>query len=74
MLGAQTGEQWLEPMAAPFHTAEVIAVSSCQRKPLGASISTDRTLRLWNFHDRLSSDPIMHLKNLYLQALEQHPY
>ncbi len=34
-----------------FHAAEATGVATCMRKPLVATCSLDRTLRLWNYQD-----------------------
>ena len=34
-----------------YHVTEVVGLSSCIRKPLVLTVSTDRTLRLWNYRD-----------------------
>ena len=34
-----------------YHVTEVVGLSACIRKPLVITVSTDRTLRLWNYRD-----------------------
>lgn len=34
------------------HCGEVLSMATCIRKPLLASISSDQTVRLWNFRDK----------------------
>ncbi len=38
-------------MPHAFHAAEATGVATCMRKPLVATCSLDRTLRLWNYQD-----------------------
>lgn len=39
-------------MAQDFHIEGVTGIDTCVRKPLVASCSTDRTVRLWNYSDK----------------------
>ncbi|KAJ3142003.1 Cilia- and flagella-associated protein 57, partial [Physocladia obscura] len=39
----------MEPILAPYHHGSVIGFDLCTRKPLLASCSTDRSVRIWNY-------------------------
>ncbi|KAK9830297.1 hypothetical protein WJX72_010857 [[Myrmecia] bisecta] len=45
-------EMNFEIVAQPFHSSEVTGIDACIRKPLIATCSADRTVRLWNFMDK----------------------
>ena len=47
----QADENVFEAVPHFLHAAEVTGVSTCLRKPLVATCSLDRTLRLWNTQD-----------------------
>ena len=47
----QADENVFEAVPHSFHAAEATGVSTCVRKPLVATCSLDRTLRLWNTQD-----------------------
>ena len=49
----------LVPGAPSFHSGEVLGLEACIRKPLLATIGSDRTLRLWNFRDRSAPSPVL---------------
>jgi len=40
-----------EPLAQWFHSAPVIGLDTCVRKPLVATCSKDRSIRVWNYID-----------------------
>jgi len=40
-----------EPLAQPFHSAAVSGLDTCIRKPLVATCSKDKTIRIWNYID-----------------------
>ncbi|KAK9845760.1 hypothetical protein WJX81_001703 [Elliptochloris bilobata] len=48
---AKADEYVFEAVPHAFHAAEVTGVGTCLRKPLVATCSLDRTLRLWNTQD-----------------------
>ncbi|KAL3131590.1 hypothetical protein ABBQ38_007889 [Trebouxia sp. C0009 RCD-2024] len=45
-------EMNFELVTQSFHSAEILSIASCIRKPLVASVSSDHTVRLWNFLDK----------------------
>eukprot|EP00662_Eupelagonemidae_sp_cell21_P042623 gene42624-9223_t len=40
-----------EALVAPFHSGAITGVDTCVRKPLVATCSKDRTIRIWNYMD-----------------------
>eukprot|EP01012_Entosiphon_sulcatum_P014150 TRINITY_DN1923_c0_g1_i1.p1 TRINITY_DN1923_c0_g1~~TRINITY_DN1923_c0_g1_i1.p1 ORF type:complete len:1205 (+),score=349.53 TRINITY_DN1923_c0_g1_i1:90-3704(+) len=40
-----------EPLAQQFHSAPITGLSTCIRKPLVATCSKDKTIRIWNYID-----------------------
>eukprot|EP01006_Ploeotia_vitrea_P032137 TRINITY_DN64396_c0_g1_i1.p1 TRINITY_DN64396_c0_g1~~TRINITY_DN64396_c0_g1_i1.p1 ORF type:complete len:1185 (+),score=181.09 TRINITY_DN64396_c0_g1_i1:77-3631(+) len=40
-----------EPLAQPFHSAAITGLDTCIRKPLVATCSRDKTIRIWNYID-----------------------
>jgi hypothetical protein len=49
----QTAGSRVESLGAGQHVGEVCGISGCLRKPLIATTGADRSLRLWNYNDRL---------------------
>eukprot|EP00736_Rhodelphis_marinus_P001057 Rmarinus@m.11291 len=41
-----------EPLAQSFHTSQITGLDTCIRKPLVATCSTDKSVRIWNYVDR----------------------
>lgn len=41
-----------ELLATPFHCKGILGVDTCIRKPLIATCSIDKTIRLWNYLDK----------------------
>ncbi len=39
-----------------YHCAEVTGADACVRRPVVATCSLDRTLRVWHVHDRCTPD------------------
>ena len=48
----QQDEMNFELVTQSFHSSEVLSIDTCIRKPIVASVSTDHTVRLWNFLDK----------------------
>eukprot|EP00033_Pygsuia_biforma_P003159 GCRY01003467.1.p1 GENE.GCRY01003467.1~~GCRY01003467.1.p1 ORF type:complete len:1179 (+),score=364.32 GCRY01003467.1:161-3697(+) len=48
----KSDESVLEPLAQPFHRAKITGLDVCIRKPICATCSTDRSVRVWNYQDR----------------------
>ena len=48
----QPDEMNFELVTQSFHSAEILSIASCIRKPLVASVSSDHTVRIWNFLDK----------------------
>eukprot|EP01065_Artemidia_motanka_P053300 TRINITY_DN985_c0_g1_i1.p1 TRINITY_DN985_c0_g1~~TRINITY_DN985_c0_g1_i1.p1 ORF type:complete len:1217 (+),score=514.48 TRINITY_DN985_c0_g1_i1:99-3749(+) len=40
-----------EALVAPFHNGAITGIDTCVRKPLIATCSKDRTIRIWNYMD-----------------------
>jgi WD40 repeat protein/phage terminase small subunit len=40
------------PAAQPFHSSPIVGLDTCLRKPLVATCSADRSVRVWNYMDR----------------------
>jgi len=40
-----------EPLAQPFHSQGITGLDTCIRKPLVATCSKDKTIRIWNYVD-----------------------
>ena len=50
--GLQQDEMNFELVAQSFHSSEIVGIDACIRKPIVASVSSDHTVRLWNFLDK----------------------
>lgn len=48
----QQDEMNFELVTQSFHSSEILSIDACIRKPIVASVSTDHTVRLWNFLDK----------------------
>lgn len=51
-MALQADEMNFEVLAQPFHSAEVTGIDACVRKPIVASASVDKSIRLWNVMDK----------------------
>jgi WD40 repeat protein len=45
----QADKATFEVLAQTFHSHEVTGLDVCMRKPLLATCSTDKSIRIWNF-------------------------
>ena len=45
-------ESGITPAAQPFHSSPIVGLDTCLRKPLVATCSGDRSVRIWNYVDR----------------------
>ena len=45
----------MQSLLSGYHQGDVTGLSGCLRKPIVASTAADRTLRLWNFNERLAN-------------------
>ncbi|KAL0032683.1 hypothetical protein WJX79_002789 [Trebouxia sp. C0005] len=45
-------EMNFELVTQSFHSSEILSIDACVRKPIVASVSSDHTVRLWNFLDK----------------------
>lgn len=41
-----------DPVVCDFHAREITGLDICIRKQLVATCSTDKTVRIWNYHNR----------------------
>ncbi|GMH45741.1 hypothetical protein BSKO_13704 [Bryopsis sp. KO-2023] len=48
----KTDDMNFELLATPFHSKGILGVDTCIRKPLIATCSMDKTIRLWNYLDK----------------------
>eukprot|EP00163_Fabomonas_tropica_P019041 TRINITY_DN334_c0_g1_i4.p1 TRINITY_DN334_c0_g1~~TRINITY_DN334_c0_g1_i4.p1 ORF type:complete len:1057 (+),score=414.00 TRINITY_DN334_c0_g1_i4:945-4115(+) len=48
----KSDEMNFEQLAQPFHQGTITGVDVCIRKPLVATCSTDKSVRIWNYNDR----------------------
>ncbi len=53
----QAEEAALAQVAQPFHTGEATGLDGCARRPVLATCSLDRTVRIWNTQDRRAMFP-----------------
>jgi len=50
----KTEEMNFELLSQSFHSQGITGVDTCTRKPLVATCSTDKSVRVWNFQDKTS--------------------
>ena len=48
----KTDDMNFELMSQPFHSKGVLGVDGCIRKPIVATCSLDRSVRLWNYVEK----------------------
>eukprot|EP00929_Paragymnodinium_shiwhaense_P023266 TRINITY_DN1460_c0_g2_i1.p1 TRINITY_DN1460_c0_g2~~TRINITY_DN1460_c0_g2_i1.p1 ORF type:complete len:1226 (+),score=432.73 TRINITY_DN1460_c0_g2_i1:97-3774(+) len=41
-----------EPVLTPFHTGPILGMDVCTRKPLVVTCGVDKSVRVWNYHDK----------------------
>lgn len=46
-------EMNFELLATPFHSQGILGADTCIRKPMIATCSHDRTIRLWNYIEKI---------------------
>lgn len=44
-------------MGLHFHAGSIVAMDLCLRKPLIATASKDKTIKIWNYEDRTVETP-----------------
>lgn len=42
----------LEPVNLHFHSGPIVGMDVCVRKPLIATASKDKTIKIWNYEER----------------------
>ncbi len=47
------------PLAQLHHSAEVTGADTCLRRPIIATASLDRSVRIWNYLDKCATMPIL---------------
>ena len=50
--GGGSDASGISPAAQQFHSSAVVGLDTCLRKPLVATCSSDRSVRIWNYNDR----------------------